>query len=71
MIKKYRLLFCTTILPSKGVVDSQSVKNTDCTSKKHKGFDGGKKVGDIKRHIITDTNGLPLAIDITPANQGD
>jgi transposase len=54
-----------------GIVDSQSVKNTDCASIKHKGFDGGKKIGGIKRNIIVDTIGLPLAISITPANTGE
>jgi transposase len=54
-----------------GIVDSQSVKNTDCASIKHKGFDGGKKIGGIKRHIIVDTYGLPLAISITPAHTGE
>lgn len=55
-------------LATKAIVDSQSVKNTDCANRKHKGYDGGKKVGGIKRHLITDTNGLPLDIRITPAN---
>jgi transposase len=50
-------------------VDSQSVKNTDCASKRNKGYDGGKKIGGIKRHLLTDTNGLPLDIRITPANE--
>ena len=69
MVKKYRLLFSTTILPLKGIADSQSVKNTDCASKVNKGYDGGKKVGGIKRHLVTDTNGLPLDILISPANE--
>lgn len=58
-------------LPTKAIVDSQSVKNTDSTSKSQKGYDGGKKVGGIKRHLITDMNGLPLAIEISPANQSE
>jgi hypothetical protein len=36
-------------------VDSQSVKNTDTAG--HKGYDGGKKVSGIKRHIAVDTRG--------------
>lgn len=56
------------LLPTKAIVDSQSVKNTDSAEKKNKGYDGGKKIGGIKRHIVTDTNGLPLAIKISPAN---
>jgi transposase len=58
-------------LPTKGIVDSQSVKNTDCALKINKGYDGGKKVGGIKRNIITDTNGIPIFIHITPANESE
>lgn len=42
-----------------GIVDAQSVKNTE--SAREKGYDAGKKVSGIKRHIIVDTNGLPHA----------
>ena len=35
--------------PAFCIVDSQSVKNTDTAG--HKGYDGGKKVSGIKRHI--------------------
>ena len=51
------------------VVDAQSVKNTD--SARHKGYDAGKKVSGIKRHIAVDTQGLPHAITITTANVTD
>jgi transposase len=51
------------------IVDAQSVKNTDTAE--HKGFDGGKLVSGIKRHIGVDTNGLPHAIDITTADITD
>jgi transposase len=51
------------------IVDAQSVKNTDTA--KHKGYDGGKKVSGIKRHIAVDTQGLPHAITITTANITD
>jgi transposase len=52
-----------------GIVDAQSVKNTDTASEK--GYDGGKKVSGIKRHIVVDTNGLPHAIVVTTANVTD
>lgn len=52
-----------------GIVDAQSVKNTE--SAENKGYDAGKKVSGIKRHIIVDTNGLPHAITITTANITD
>jgi transposase len=51
------------------IVDAQSVKNTDTA--KHKGYDGGKKVCGIKRHIAVDTQGLPHAIAVTTANFTD
>ncbi len=51
------------------IVDAQSVKNTDTAE--NKGYDGGKKVSGIKRHIAVDTSGLPHAIYITTANVND
>jgi len=56
---------CTTFL----IVDAQSVKNTDTA--KHKGYDAGKKVSGIKRHIAVDTQGLPHAIAVTTAEVTD
>jgi len=57
---------CKTSL---GIVDAQSVKNTE--SAEEKGYDGGKKVSGIKRHIIVDTSGLPHAIAVTTADVTD
>ncbi len=51
------------------IVDAQSVKNTDTAG--IKGYDGGKKVSGIKRHIGVDTNGLPHTLTITAANVTD
>jgi transposase len=51
------------------IVDAQSVKNTDTASQK--GYDAGKKVSGIKRHIAVDTQGLPHAITVTTANVTD
>ena len=50
-------------------MDAQSVKNTESTE--NKGYDAGKKVSGIKRHIVVDTQGLPHAIYITTANVTD
>jgi transposase len=50
-------------------VDAQSVKNTDTA--RHKGYDAGKKVSGIKRHIAVDTQGLPHAIAVTTADIND
>ena len=51
------------------IVDSQSVKNTD--SADSKGYDAGKKVSGIKRHLAVDTPGLPHALHVTTANVTD
>ena len=55
----------TTLL----IIDAQSVKNADTAGEK--GYDAGKKISGIKRHIAVDTQGLPHAITITTANVGD
>lgn len=51
------------------IVDAQSVKNTDTAEQK--GYDAGKKVSGIKRHLAVDTQGLPHAICVTTANVTD
>jgi transposase len=47
------------------IVDAQSVKNTDTAGQK--GYDAGKNVSGIKRHIAVDTQGLPHAVAVTTA----
>jgi transposase len=51
------------------IVDAQSVKNADTA--KEKGYDGGKKLSGIKRHIAVDSLGLPHGICITKASETD
>jgi transposase len=51
------------------IVDAQSVENTATAT--HKGYDAGKKVSGIKRHIVVDSQGLPHAIEVTTANVND
>ena len=51
------------------IVDAQSVKNTDTAALK--GYDAGKKVSGIKRHIAVDTQGLPHAVAVTTAEVTD
>lgn len=55
--------------PTNAVADSQSVKWGLIQSAK--GYDGGKKVKGVKRHIIVDSNGLALEVNITHANVHD
>jgi transposase len=57
---------CNTTM---GIVDAQSVKNVHTT--REKGYDGGKKVSGIKRHIVVDTSGLPHALAVTTADVTD
>ena len=45
-----------------------ALKNTD--SAENKGYDSGKKVSGIKRHIAVDTQGLPHAIHVTTDRAG-
>lgn len=56
-------------LTSMVIVDAQSVKNTDTAHVK--GYDGGKKISGIKRHLGVDIDGLPHAMAITAANITD
>lgn len=56
--------------PSVGIIDAQSVKST-LVSSENKGFDAGKKIKGIKRHIIVDTLGLILAVVIQSASIQD
>ena len=50
-------------------MDAQSVKNSDTAG--FKGYDAGKKVSGIKRHIAVDTQGLPHAVALTTADVTD
>lgn len=50
-------------------MDAQSVKNADTAGQK--GYDAGKKVSGIKRHVAVDTQGLPHAIAVTTAEVTD
>lgn len=69
LVKKARLKAGRSEKTSFCILDAQSVKNTD--SAREKGYDAGKKVSGIKRHIAVDTNGLPHALHVTTANISD
>lgn len=70
LVEKIRKQHGKNVEPSVGIIDAQSVKNT-LVSSEDKGFDAGKKVKGIKRHIIVDTLGLILAVVIQSASVQD
>ena len=51
-------------------MDSQSVKTTE-ESGGIKGYDGGKQVKGRKRHVLVETLGLLLSVEVTPAHISD
>jgi transposase len=55
--------------PTAAIIDSQSAATTQAGGPR--GFDAGKRVHGRKRHIVTDTNGLLLAVHVHPANVQD
>lgn len=55
--------------PSVGIIDSQSVKTSCCAMAR--GYDAGKRVKGVKRHIVVDTLGLLMAIVVHTADIQD
>ncbi|MUT93640.1 IS5 family transposase [Streptomyces sp. Z38] len=57
--------------PTAAVLDSQSVKADATVAHPSREFDAGKKINGRKRHLLTDTLGLLLAVLVTPASTTD
>jgi transposase len=70
LVKSERLFLDKNPEPSANTIDSQSVKIAPFIPD-HKGIDGNKKINGRKRHVITDTLGLIIAVIVTAANKHD
>jgi putative transposase len=55
--------------PSAAILDSQSVKASETSGQR--GYDAGKKINGVKRHVLVDTMGLLLMVLVLPANVQD
>ena len=79
VIEKIRIKLVTTVRqqrkrkpqPSAAIIDAQSVKSTLVSSRTNTGYDGGKKIKGIKRHIVVDTQGLLLEVMVHSAAIAD
>jgi transposase len=67
--RSWRLACGDAAEPSAVVIDSRSCRSApSCFDR---GVDGGKKIRGVKIHVAVDKYGIPLAIDVSPANRHD
>ena len=69
LVRRARLAAGCNGVPSAGVIDSQSAKTTE--SGGPRGFDPAKRMKGRKRHLVTDTEGWLLAVQVHPADIQD
>jgi len=55
------------VQPTAAIVDSQSVKSAEWADPLDVGYDGGKKITGIKRHLAVDVEGWLLAVVVSAA----
>lgn len=65
LVRRLRRKYGRQDTPSMVIIDSQSVKSSFLAG--IRGFDGGKFIKGIKRHILVDTEGLLLAVVVHSA----
>ena len=57
--------------PTAAIIDAQSLRAAPSVPRSTSGWDGGKRVGGRKRHIVVDSLGLLLAVMVTAASVQD
>ena len=67
--RAWRLACGDAAEPSAVVIDSRSCRSAPSCFER--GIDGGKKIRGVKIQLAVDKHGIPLAIDVSPANPHD
>lgn len=69
--EQVRLLEGRDPVPTAAVIDSQSLKAAETVGAPRRGYDAGKKINGVKRHVAVDTLGLLLVVMVSAAGMQD